>query len=182
MPCEKNLSSLTKMLRCQVTTPGRAALTACAVPRLRRIIRLWPCVRPCPSTLGDTIDPLHISWPRFSVVTPLKLVCVHGTGRRWDGVLISMRTTFRQLDFNQPLIPRKPAHRKSLHGPHQLMFAELNFTRVPVLFHKLSLFHQLEPVLLCLSLRHPDVCQKCVWMCVHTYTRGQIRSSTIFHS
>jgi hypothetical protein len=38
-------------------------------------------------------------------------LCVHGTGRRWDGVLISTRTTFRQLDFNQPLIPRKPAHR-----------------------------------------------------------------------
>ena len=41
-------------------------------------------------------------------------LCVHGTGRRWDGVLISTRTTFRQLDFNQPLIPRKPAHRNSL--------------------------------------------------------------------
>ena len=41
-------------------------------------------------------------------------LCVHGTGRRWDGVLISTRTTFRQLDFNQPLIPRKPAHRNSV--------------------------------------------------------------------
>jgi hypothetical protein len=41
-------------------------------------------------------------------------LCVHGTGRRWDGVLISTRTTFRQLDFNQPLIPRKPAHRNWL--------------------------------------------------------------------
>lgn len=39
-------------------------------------------------------------------------LCVHGTGRRWDGVLISTCTTFRQLDFTQPLIPRKPEHRK----------------------------------------------------------------------
>jgi hypothetical protein len=39
-------------------------------------------------------------------------MCVYGTGHRWDGVLISTRTTFRQLDFNQPLIPRKPEHRK----------------------------------------------------------------------
>jgi hypothetical protein len=42
-------------------------------------------------------------------------VCVNGTGRRWDGVLISTSTTFRQLDFNQPLIPRKPVHRNYIY-------------------------------------------------------------------
>jgi hypothetical protein len=37
---------------------------------------------------------------------------VNGTGRRWDGVLISTRTTFRQLDINQSLIPRKSVYHK----------------------------------------------------------------------
>ena len=35
-----------------------------------------------------------------------EILCVHGTGRWWDGVLISTHTTFRQLDFRQSLIPK----------------------------------------------------------------------------
>ena len=46
------------------------------------------------------------------ILFEVREICVNGTGRRWDGVLISTHTTFRQLDFNQSLIPRKSAHRK----------------------------------------------------------------------